>query len=98
MSYSAYRAKKNIGLHAEYIKDLESKGILHRAVEFLPDDKKLTERKAAGEGLTRPELAILLAYTKIYIKHEILNSDLPEDPFLHHIVETAFPASLKKKY
>ena len=98
MSFSAFHAKKNIGLHTSYIKELETFGVLNRQVEFLPDDKKLLERKAAGEGLTRPELATLLAYTKIHIKHEILKSKLPEDPYLGQILETAFPVSVRKKY
>ena len=98
MSFSTYRARQNITLHANYIKELESQGILDRQVEFLPDDKKLLERKAAGEGLTRPELAILLAYTKIHIKHDILKSDLPDDPYLSRLLETAFPFSIRKKY
>ncbi len=98
MSYSAHRAKENIALYTSYIKELNAQGILDRKVEFLPDDKRLIERKAAGEGLTRPELAVLVAYSKIHIKNEILNSNLPEDPFLMRIVETAFPDSIAKKY
>src|SRR5579883_284418 len=98
MSFSTYHAKKNIGLHTSYIKELELQGILNRQMEFLPDDKTLLERKAAGEGLTRPELAILLAYTKIYIKHEILNYSLPENNYLKQIIETAFPPAIRKKY
>jgi glutamate dehydrogenase len=98
MSFSAFAAKKNITLHSNYIRELEALDILNRQVEFLPDDKELLERKASGEGLTRPELAILLAYTKIHIKHEILQSSLPEDPFLSKILDTAFPATIRKKY
>jgi glutamate dehydrogenase len=98
MSYSAHAAKKNMGLHINYIKELENEGLLNRKVEFLPDDKELVERKAAGLSLTRPELAILLAYTKILVKHKILDSKLPEDAYLSQIVDTAFPATLKKKY
>lgn len=98
MSFSAFHAKKNIGLHTSYIKELEAQGILNRSVEFLPDDKELLERKAAAEGLTRPELAVLLAYTKINIKHEILKTNLPEDPYLKQIRTSAFPASISKKY
>ena len=98
MSISAYHAKKLIGLHQAYIKELEAQGILNRQIEFLPDDKKLLERKAAGLGLTRPELAILLAYTKIHVKHEILKSHLCDDPYLSQIIETAFPPSIFKKY
>ena len=98
MSFSAFHAKSNIGLHQNYIKELETLGVLNRKVEFLPDDKKILERKAAGEGLTRPELAVLLAYSKIHIKHEILKSDIPEDKFLSDIVVTAFPEETRKKY
>jgi glutamate dehydrogenase len=98
MSFSAYHAKRNIGLHQNYIKDLEAQGVLNRRVEYLPDDKTLIERKSAGLGLTRPELAVLLAYSKIQIKSEILNSALTQDPYLSQMVETAFPESLRKKY
>ena len=98
MSFSAYRARQNISLHTNYIKELEGHGIVNRQVEFLPDDKKLLERKAAAEGLTRPELALLLAYTKIHIKQEILKSNLSEDAYLSQLLETAFPPSIRKKY
>jgi len=98
MSFSAYHAKKNIGLHQNYIKELEDIGLLDRRVEFIPDEKHLLERKAAGLGLTRPELAVLLAYTKILMKKEILNSDLPEEKFFSELVVTAFPQAIRKKY
>ncbi len=98
MSFSAYSAQKQIGLHTAYIKELDGLGILNRQVEYLPDNKQLLDRKAAEQGLTRPELAVLLAYTKIYIKHEILKTSLPEDTYLSQIIETAFPSSIRKKY
>lgn len=98
MSFAALMNSKDFIFYQDYIKDLESTGELDRAVEYLPDDKALIDRKAAGIGLTRPELAVLLAYTKIHIKKEILSSNLPEDPFLAHMIETAFPALLYKQY
>lgn len=98
MSFTAFHAKKNIGLHSAYIKELENVGLLNRAVEFIPDDKKLMERKAANIGLTRPEIAILLAYTKIHIKQEILQSDIINDPYLSQIIFTAFPNSVGQHY
>lgn len=98
MSISAFYAKRNIGLHQTYIKEMEQLGIINRSVEFLPDDKTLLERKNAGLGLTRPELAVLLAYTKIHIKQGILQSNLPEDPYLSRVLESAFPESIRKKY
>ncbi len=85
-------------LYQSYIKELESSGFLNRQVEFLPDDKTIMERRTAGSGLTAPELAVLLSYTKIYIKNEILKSDLPEDPYFAEIMETAFPKSINQLY
>ncbi len=98
MSFSAYHAPKNIGLHMNYIQELENQQIINRSIEFLPSAKELAERKASGHGLTRPELAVLLAYTKIAIKKEILKSDLTDDPYLKELQETAFPPAVRKKY
>ena len=94
MSFSAARATSYTGLYQDYIKDLSTNHIIDRRVEFLPDDKTILERKAAGKGLTRPEIAVLLAYTKIHVKNEILKSKLPEDPYFAYVVETACPKEL----
>jgi glutamate dehydrogenase len=80
------------------MKELESHGLLNRHVEFLPDEKQLLERKAANMGLTRPELAVLLAYSKIETKQAILASSLPEDPYIAKIVADAFPRSIRSPY
>ncbi len=98
MSFSSMRTVHYTGLYQNYIKELETSVHLDRAVEFLPDDKKLLDRKAAGQGLTRPELAVLLAYTKIHIKNELLKSDLPDDSFFVGALKTAFPTLLAKMY
>jgi glutamate dehydrogenase len=98
MSFSAYHAKENINLHLNYIKELEALGALDRHVEYIPSDKEILDRKAAGLGLTRPELAVLLTYSKIYIKHEILRSQLTKDPFFGQWAETALPMGVQKKY
>jgi glutamate dehydrogenase len=98
MSFTAFHSNRNIGLHQSYIKELESQGNLKRKLEFLPDDKQLLERKAAGIGLTRPEIAVLLAYSKITIKQDLLKSKLLDDVYLRQIVVTAFPESIRNKY
>ncbi len=98
LSFIHFHSHQFIGLHHSYIKELELAGSIDRAVEFLPDDRKLVETKTAGLGLTRPELAVLLAYTKINIKAEILKSDIPEHPHLSAILVTAFPEILQKNY
>jgi len=98
LSFLAKYSYGDTGLYQSYIKDMETLGFLNRRVEFLPDDKTIAERRNAGIGLTRPELAVLLSYTKIYIKNEILNSDLPEDPYFAKMLEAAFPPSINKLY
>ncbi|MBA2709368.1 MAG: NAD-glutamate dehydrogenase [Tatlockia sp.] len=98
ISYSAYRAKKNLSIHVDFIRYLEIRGLIDRVVDCLPDERRLLERKAAGIGLTRPELANLAAYTKIDVKNEILNSSLPEDCLMMRVIDTAFPSLIDQKY
>jgi len=95
-------AKVHSTTHAElyrrYLMDQEKLGLIDLQLEFLPDDKILAERKIQGVSLTRPELAVLISYAKINIKAAILDSDLPEDPYLSRVVETAFPKTLCEKF
>ncbi|MFY8061171.1 MAG: NAD-glutamate dehydrogenase, partial [Arenimonas sp.] len=76
----------------------ESEGLLDRAIEFLPSDAELAERKAKGQGMTRPELSVLLSYDKIVIFNQLLESDVPEDPFLSKELQRYFPKPLQEKY
>ena len=77
---------------------LEKRGLLERAVEFLPDDETLSERAAQHKGLTRPELSVLIAYAKNWLYDELLKSDLPDDPFLLDEIVQYFPSDLRVKY
>lgn len=98
LSFAAFHAREELTNHSEFIKSLESQNLLDRKVEFLPADKEFLERKVTGVGLTRPELAVLLAYTKIQLKKEILKSNLPEDSAVQILLETAFPKLIKERY
>ncbi len=80
------------------IRSLERSGDLNRALEFLPSDDELLERRKRGIGLARPELAILLAYSKIWLNNHLLASDVPEDPYLSHELERYFPAPLRERF
>ncbi len=84
--------------HAQFMRMLERTGDLDRAVEFLPDDEGLAQRKASGKGLTRPELSVLLAYAKIVLFKHVLESDLPDDPYLTGSLGTYFPSLIQKRY
>jgi glutamate dehydrogenase len=81
-----------------FIQSLEAQGLLDREIEFLPSDAELAERKARGQGLTRPELAVLLSYSKIVAFQQLLDSDIPEDAYLSQELERYFPHPLRKKY
>jgi len=87
-----------LGSKQHFIRTLESKGLLDRAIEFLPSDAQLSERKARGLGLTRPELSILLSYSKIVAFQQLLDSDVPEDPYLSKELSRYFPEPLREKY
>lgn len=77
---------------------LESRGSLDRALEFLPDEETLAERKLQGKGLTRPEISVLISYVKGELKEELVATNLPEDPYIVKAVETAFPKELVERY
>src|SRR5581483_11606695 len=86
---------------AEYqhlIRSLERSGDLNRTLEFLPSDDELAERRKSGKSLTRPELAILLAYSKIWLNNHLLASDVPEDPYLSNELERYFPAPVRERF
>lgn len=98
ISLAATTSVKEFELYRRYIDELERMGKLDRALEFLPDDKTLLERKALGKGLTSPEIAILLAYTKMVVKAELLQSDVFDDPYLNRALELAFPKPLRERF
>ncbi|OGT57074.1 MAG: glutamate dehydrogenase [Gammaproteobacteria bacterium RIFCSPHIGHO2_12_FULL_63_22] len=87
-----------LGSFGHFIRTLESQGLLDRAIEFLPSDTELNERKARGQGLTRPELSVLLSYDKIVIFNELLDSDVPEDPHLSKELVRYFPKALQERF
>ncbi|MHB1947738.1 MAG: NAD-glutamate dehydrogenase [Gammaproteobacteria bacterium] len=98
LSLEASVAIQTMDLFRRYINELEKMGRLNRNLEFIPDEKSLLERKANNQGLTRPELAILLAYSKMFLKQDILASDVPEDPYFIKHLKMAFPKILFEKY
>lgn len=98
LSIAARRANDRLAEYKRLITDLESRGKLDRAIEFLPNEEQLAERAAAGQGLTRAELCVLISYSKIDLKETLLNSRVPDDDYLTRDMETAFPPSLVAKY
>ena len=87
-----------LGSKQHFIRTLESQGLLDRQIEYLPSDAEMAERKARGQGLTRPELAVLLSYSKLVAFQQLLVSDVPEDPYLSKELIRYFPEPLQQKY
>ncbi len=98
LSISALNAKRLFDAQARFIRHLEKIGRLNRAVEFLPPDEAIAERRAKGQGLTRPESAVLLAYSKMALFDELLNSDLLEDGYISTALVEYFPSLLRDRY
>ncbi|MCW3780628.1 NAD-glutamate dehydrogenase [Defluviimonas salinarum] len=84
--------------HARFMRALEGRGLLDRVVELLPTDEELAERRKDGRGLTRPEIAVLVAYAKINVFSELLGSDLPDDPFMERLLTNYMPGPIRVKY
>jgi glutamate dehydrogenase len=83
---------------ARCMKALERAGILHRELESLPDQETLMERVHKRVGFSRPELCVLLCYEKNALYEELLDSDLPDDPFLEADLVGYFPTALQDRF
>ena len=87
-----------VNVHEAYLGALEAEGVLDRTVEALPDARALRDRRSSGEGLSAPELAVLLAYTKNRLAEICTRSSLPDDPALGRLLLDYFPSLLAQRY
>ncbi len=92
------QARARLPEYQHLIRTLERSGDLNRALEFLPADDELADRRKRGVGLSRPELSILLAYSKIWLTNHLLASDVPEDPYLSNELVRYFPEPIQEKF
>ncbi|MGQ8363655.1 NAD-glutamate dehydrogenase [Glaciecola sp. 1036] len=81
-----------------FIHRLEKEGALNRELEFIPGDEEISERLASGQGLTRPELSVLLAYGKMVLKERFNVSEITDNPYFNQHLISAFPPILGKQY
>jgi glutamate dehydrogenase len=98
ISLSEAQAPEMLDVHERYIERLEQSRGLDRRLEGLPGGDAIAERKREHRGLTRPELATLLAYSKIDLYAQLLDSDVPEDPYLSAELEHYFPPPLPERF
>ncbi len=98
LSIEQARGVKLIDSQIRLIHQLEKLGLLNRAIEFLPSDKQLAELKTAGKGLTRPELAVLLSYSKMARYNSLLESNLPDDEYFVSDLKRYFPKAMREEF
>ncbi|MEH6634484.1 MAG: NAD-glutamate dehydrogenase [Halioglobus sp.] len=98
ISLVQFQAEERSGEYQRFIRTFEESGRLDRTLEFLPSDDELLERRVQGKTLTRPELSILVSYSKAALKEFLIDSDLGSDPYLANAVKTAFPQRLIEQY
>ncbi|MBE7940626.1 MULTISPECIES: NAD-glutamate dehydrogenase [Ramlibacter] len=98
LSIARRTAPQMLDEQAGFIRFLEKAGRLDRGIEFLPGDEEIAQRRARGAGLTAPELAVLLAYSKMWLYDEILGSQLPEDPWVAGVLQRYFPKALQERF
>lgn len=84
--------------YRRFMSKLQAAGRLDRALEFLPDDDSLIERQSHGQGLTRPELAILISYAKATLKEDLAETDIADDPYIAGFIEGAVPPEIVKNF
>jgi len=98
ISISNYQRRERFDSYVRLMRAMERRGLLDRALEDLPDNDVIKERQNEGEGLCRPELAILLSYVKIDVYQRLLASEAPEDPWLSTDLQRYFPKVLSERY
>ena len=80
------------------MRKLEAGGRLDRQLEMLPSDAVIADRQRAGQGLTRPEAAVLMAYAKMTLYEDLLRTDVPDRDYLAHEIAEYFPEELRRRY
>jgi glutamate dehydrogenase len=97
ISVAAHYGEQLMPQHINTIKILEQRG-LNRNIEYLPDNAELKERAETGIALTRPELSVLLSYSKMDLYEALLNSDVPDDSALSGEIEAYFPSAMRRRF
>src|SRR5204862_3131484 len=94
LSLAERKGLAETGFLTRLMQSFEQRGLLDRAVEFLPDDVAIAERTRRGQPFTRPELAVLLAYAKLTLYDDLLASSVPDDPYLARELSQYFPREI----
>ena len=95
LANAAAHAAPLLHVHEYWMKELSRRGVLNRELEGLPTTRQVRRMLERGEALSVPELSVLMAWTKIVLADELLESDLPDDPYLLEDLQQYFPSRMK---
>ncbi|MBO9523873.1 MAG: NAD-glutamate dehydrogenase [Nocardioidaceae bacterium] len=98
LANSEAQAPALLHVHEDWMRTLERQGLLNRELEALPSRREVAGRIERGEGLSGPELAVLLSYTKIVLADALVESTIAEDPFLRGDLYSYFPTRMRQDY
>jgi glutamate dehydrogenase len=98
LANAAANAPSLLHVHEDWMRTLEREGVLNRELEGLPSSRVVRRRIDREEGLTVPELSVLLAWTKILLADKLIDSDLPDDPYCHVDLMAYFPTQLREGF
>jgi glutamate dehydrogenase len=98
ISLAERRGARDMGLMTRLITSLETRGLLDRKLEALPANAELRAREASGQGLTRPEIAVLLSVSKIALDHDLLATSVPDHPAFTPLLVNYFPKALRDRF
>jgi len=98
LSLAERRGMEDFGFLQRLIQTLEARGLLDRAVEYLADDMQLAERRRRSQAFTRPELSVLLAYAKLTLYDDLLETAVPDEPYLARELTRYFPKAVAERF
>lgn len=98
LSLDQLRSRTKLNLFRDHAAALESEGYLDRRLANLPDRETLRNRRATFLGLTRPELAVLLAHSKLALQHKLVASVVPDDPFFERYLRSYFADTVNQRF
>ena len=98
ISLAERSAVRDAGYYVRLMTELEGRGMLNRKLESLPGNTELRAREAVGQGLNRPEIAVLLSFSKIALDHELLASTVPDNPACQPFLQGYFPKVLRERF
>ena len=98
LSLAVHNSVRYLNLYEQYLNAAEADGLINRALEFLPSMAQFQERRSLGLGLSRPELAVLLSYSKIILKIRMKETALVKEAYLSRWIEMAFPKALRESF